>query len=165
MSLTDDLNEPLSDAEVTRRKLLLALGGGALAAAGLGAAITTLEYMKPNVLFEPATRFPVGRPEEIAPGSVLALPRQKVYVVRGPAGIYAMSSVCTHLGCIIQHRRAAGQKEGFFCPCHGSAFDLEGKVVGGPAPRPLDRLDVKIEGGKLVVDTQKKVPPTTVLEV
>lgn len=165
MSLTDDLNEPLSEAEITRRKVLMALGGGAVAAAGLGASVTGLQFMRPNVLFEPATRFPVGRPDEIAPGSVLAMPKQKVFVVRGAEGVYAMSSVCTHLGCIIQYRKAQGQTEGFFCPCHGSAFSIDGKVVGGPAPRPLDRVEVKLEGGKLVVDTQKKVAADTVFKV
>jgi Rieske Fe-S protein len=69
-----------------------------------------------------------------------------------------MSAVCTHLGCVIQHRKEAGQ-EGFFCPCHGSAFDLSGKVVGGPAPRPLDRLGLELRAGKLVVDVRKKVGP------
>src|SRR5437879_3001001 len=58
------------------------------------------------------------------------------------------SPICTHLGC--GYRWDAGEKE-FKCPCHGSVFDLNGKVVGGPAPRSLDRLPVKIENGHLLV--------------
>src|SRR5439155_22472029 len=58
------------------------------------------------------------------------------------------SSICTDVGC--GYRWDAGEKE-FKCPCHGSVFDLNGKVVGGPAPRSLDRLPVKIENGHLLV--------------
>ncbi len=58
------------------------------------------------------------------------------------------SPICTHLGCGF---RWDGSARRFKCPCHGSEFDPDGKVVGGPAPRPLDRLPVKIENGHLVV--------------
>ena len=58
------------------------------------------------------------------------------------------SPICTHLGC--GFRWDAGARK-FKCPCHGSEFDSDGKVVGGPAPRPLDRLPVKVENGHLLV--------------
>ena len=162
MPLIDDLNEPVSAEEMTRRRALAAIGGGALGVAGLGTLITGVSFMKPNVLFEPATRFAVGRPEDISVGTVLDLPRKKLFVVRSEAGFYAMSSVCTHLGCMVQYQKAAGAKETFFCPCHGSRFDVKGEVVGGPAPRPLDRVLLTIDGGKLVADVSKLVPHDTV---
>lgn len=56
------------------------------------------------------------------------------------------SPVCPHLSC-----RVSFSEEKFKCPCHGSIFDQTGKVVGGPAPRPLDTLPHKIEGGELYV--------------
>ncbi len=56
------------------------------------------------------------------------------------------SPVCTHLSC-----RVAWLDEKFKCPCHGSVFDLKGECVAGPAPRPLDTLPHKIEGGQLYV--------------
>ncbi len=56
------------------------------------------------------------------------------------------SPLCTHLNC-----RYAFVKNEFVCPCHGSIFDENGKVIGGPAPRPLDTLPHKIEGGELYV--------------
>jgi cytochrome b6-f complex iron-sulfur subunit len=163
MPLVDDLNEPLSEEELSRRRFLLALGTGALTLAGLGTVATGAQYLRPNVLFEPATKFPVGSPEEIPVGGVLALPKRKLFVVREQAGCYALSAVCTHLGCVIQQGKDAGGRPGFLCPCHGSAFDLTGKVAGGPAPRPLDRLALSLERGRLVVDVSKKAASDAVV--
>ncbi len=162
MPLVDDLLEPVSEKELSRRRLLLAVGGGALGVAGLGTLVTGVRYIRPNVLFEPATRFVVGRVDDLPVGSVLDLPKRKLFVVRSREGFYAMSSVCTHLGCMVRHRKERHASEAFFCPCHGSRFDIRGEVVGGPAPRPLDRVLLEIDGGKLVADVGKPVPPGTV---
>jgi nitrite reductase/ring-hydroxylating ferredoxin subunit len=162
MPLIDDLREPVSEEEVTRRRALAAIGGGALAVAGLGTLITGVRYMRPNVLFEPATRFALGRADDVPVGGVLDLPKRKLFLVRAESGFYAMSSVCTHLGCMVRHQKDPGASEAFFCPCHGSRFDVEGEVLGGPAPRPLDRVRLEIDGGKLVVDVSEPVPHGTV---
>jgi Rieske Fe-S protein len=69
---------------------------------------------------------------------------ESVYLRRRGDAIEAVSATCTHTGCLVQ--RAAG---GFGCPCHRSVFDEEGKPTSGPAPRPLDRLETKIEGERL----------------
>jgi len=75
----------------------------------------------------------------------------EAYVVGCPGGVYALSAVCTHLGCITRFLSDQGV---IACPCHGSRFDLEGNVVEGPAPRPLPWLDVGLDtSGLLVVDT------------
>ncbi|MCL5961790.1 MAG: ubiquinol-cytochrome c reductase iron-sulfur subunit [Chloroflexi bacterium] len=55
---------------------------------------------------------------------------------------------CTHLGCAYRWDQGEGK---FLCPCHDARFDIDGKVVGGPPPRPLDRLKTKVEGGKIFV--------------
>jgi len=60
----------------------------------------------------------------------------------------AMSNICTHLSCRV---RWISDQEQFFCPCHNGIFDKEGKVVGGPPPRPLDRYEVKVEDDQLYV--------------
>lgn len=165
MTLIDDLREDLNEDEAARRRFLFALGGGALAVAGVGTLITSVRFMEPNLLFEPATRVTLGRPEDIPVGEVVVMPRQKLFVVHAAEGFYAMSAVCTHLGCMVRNQPEKETDQAFFCPCHGSRFDLRGNVVGGPAPIPLRRLELTVESGKLVVNLEKEVPEGTVTEV
>jgi cytochrome b6-f complex iron-sulfur subunit len=162
MALVDDLKADVEKVELTRRAAMGKAIGWAFGIAGIGTMITLERYMRPNVLFEPATRFKVARPEEIPLGKVLALPQQKLYVAHGEAGFYAMSAVCTHLGCMTRY---AAEEKTITCPCHGSRFDLGGRVNGGPAPRPLDRLELSLKDGALVVDTRKRVGPDDMLKV
>jgi quinol---cytochrome c reductase iron-sulfur subunit, bacillus type len=63
-----------------------------------------------------------------------------------PSQVIAFSPACTHLGCAYHWNDQKGE---FECPCHGSAFGIDGKVLRGPAPRPLDRYEVKLEGNEL----------------
>ncbi len=60
----------------------------------------------------------------------------------------AFAPQCTHLGCAYHWDDA---NHNFLCPCHTSTFGIDGKVLTGPAPRPLDRYSVKIEGSKLMI--------------
>jgi len=162
MPLDDDLALPLTDQELSRRRFLALVGSGALGAAALGTGITAFRFLEPNVFFEEDSRVGVGRPEEIAPGTVLSLPKHKIYVVRSDAGFFALSSVCTHLGCMTRYERDANQ---IACPCHGSRFQLDGHVKQGPAPKPLPRLQITLERGVLVVDSSKRVAADALLKV
>jgi len=72
-----------------------------------------------------------------------------VWVVRRAGGeVVVYNPHCTHLGCA--YRWNVGTRH-FECPCHGGVYDLDGRVVAGPPPRPLDRLDVRVEGDELAV--------------
>jgi len=62
--------------------------------------------------------------------------------------IIALAPQCTHLGCAYHFDEA---KKQFLCPCHTSVFSMDGKVISGPAPRPLDRFDAKVQNNKLLV--------------
>jgi menaquinol-cytochrome c reductase iron-sulfur subunit len=74
---------------------------------------------------------------------------ETVYVTKDAGGTLAvLSSICPHMGCTVAWRD--GQHD-FYCPCHGSVFDADGKHVSGPAPRGLDPLPNKVEDGKLLV--------------
>jgi menaquinol-cytochrome c reductase iron-sulfur subunit len=73
--------------------------------------------------------------------------RKTAWVVDLPGqGVVAFGPQCTHLGCAYHFQE--DQKQ-FLCPCHASVFALDGKVISGPAPRPLDRYSSKIENKKL----------------
>ena len=65
-----------------------------------------------------------------------------------PGDYVALTAVCTHLGCIVKWVSDKGQ---FLCPCHGGQFSVEGQVLGGPPPKPLEKYPVKIEDADLVV--------------
>jgi menaquinol-cytochrome c reductase iron-sulfur subunit len=60
--------------------------------------------------------------------------------------VVAFGPQCTHLGCAYHWDE---NKSGFICPCHSSIFSVDGKVLAGPAPRPLDRYDTRIEGNRI----------------
>jgi menaquinol-cytochrome c reductase iron-sulfur subunit len=67
--------------------------------------------------------------------------------------VVAYAPSCTHLGCAYKWDDGA---KNFVCPCHTSAFSIDGKVLTGPAPRPLDRYDVRIDGGRILLGEIKK---------
>jgi cytochrome b6-f complex iron-sulfur subunit len=148
---------------VSRRDFFNEIAGGALAIAGLGAAVVTVKYSSPNVLFEPPTTFRAGPLEDYPVNSVTYIQDQQVYIVRTEKGLWALSSVCTHLGCITQWKPESNQ---IACPCHGSKFERDGKVQAGPAPRPLDHFAVRLApDGALVVDKLETVKNTEILKV
>ncbi len=66
----------------------------------------------------------------------------------------AISNRCAHLGCPVRFVQAAGN---FICPCHGGVYDFEGKVLGGPPVRPLDRFQTRVEGGNLQIGPRYSV--------
>jgi len=148
-----ELDEVLDSEETppSRRDFLTQIGVGACAVAAVASGIVTLDYLEPKVLFEPSTTFVAGSPLDFTDGVVRFNKEKKAYVVGTSAGVYALSAVCTHLGCITRFK---SDERVIACPCHGSRFDLEGNVVHGPAPRPLPWLDVTEDAnGNLVVDT------------
>lgn len=163
--MPDDPSEhPKPETDLpNRRDFLSRIGMGACAAAALGSGVVTLDYLRPKVLFEPPTRFRAGGPLDYPEGTVRFHKEQKTYVIGGASGIYAVSAVCTHLGCIT---RFLSDENVIACPCHGSRFDIEGNVVHGPAPRPLPWLEVQEDAaGNLVVDTSVIIPRGKALKV
>ncbi len=74
-------------------------------------------------------------------------------VKRDASNVVAFGPSCTHLGCAY-HWDA--QNNDFLCPCHTSIFSMDGKVVSGPAPRPLDRFETKVDGTRLLIGELKR---------
>lgn len=110
---------------------------------------------------------PAGTVDEYKVGDVKVIREGKFYITRVPEGFMALWWKCPHLGCTVPWKEsdpvmggppgagdtgfAAGGR--FNCPCHGSIYNRYGQIVQGPAPRPMDRFPVRIEGGKILVDT------------
>ena len=156
------MNDPKSgrgqdrDIDQTRRGLLFSTGATTVLLSACGFLGATARFLSPNVLYEPPNRAPIGRPKEFPAGTVTFLPDRQLFVFNNPAGFYAISSVCTHLGCNVRHITG----EGFACPCHGSLYDANGQVVRGPAPQPLAWFGLSLSPrGELVVDTRQIVQP------
>ena len=79
--------------------------------------------------------------------------KSTAWVVKGADNqITAFGPQCTHLGCAYHFEDGKNQ---FLCPCHTSLFGLDGKVLAGPAPRPLDRYETKLNGNQLLVGKLK----------
>jgi len=151
------------EKDLSRRDFFTRVGVGACAVAAGGSGVMTLDYLKPKVLFEPPTTFIAGTPLDFAEGVVRFNKEKKAYVIGASNGVYALSAVCTHLGCIARYK---SDERVIACPCHGSRFDLEGNVVHGPAPRSLPWLDVSEDAqGNLVVDTGIVIPRGKVFRV
>ncbi len=148
----------------TRRYFLEMIGAGALGIAALGAAVRTVQFLSPNTLLEPSLKFKAGRVEIFPPESVTLNKEQKVYIVRAKEGyFYSVSAVCTHLGCITNWKSEQGI---IACPCHGSKFTKEGKVIEGPAPRPLPRFSMSLDDqGQIIVDKSQIVSADVILKI
>lgn len=131
-----------------------------LAAAGTGGAL--FKYMFPVVSYGAPAKFlvPVDDLPEI--GDEIFFSEMKTVIRRqSETEIAAISLVCTHLGCTVNR-----VETGFLCPCHGSQYDADGVVVGGPAPAALPWLEVKkIPGGQLEVDTGVTLPENTYFSI
>jgi len=146
------------DPEPIPRRDFLGIAALASAASTLLFAILGIARLpKAAVLPSPSKRFRLSLPETLAPGVAFVPPGRPVAVFRDGDGVYAISTVCTHLGCVVKPA-----VDGFHCPCHGSQFAPDGTVVRGPAPKPLPWLEVKSAGGgTLIVDEGRTVPPGT----
>lgn len=141
--------EPMS-----RRDFLTTVVYWAIAAATSSVLFGLLRFPKPALFPDIPRVFKIGKPEDYPPGAEKIFEEKKVIVRRDVGGLYAISLICTHLGCIVSKHA-----EKFECPCHGSKFDANGKVIAGPAPKALEWFKVsQLPDGKLVVDTMKKVP-------
>jgi cytochrome b6-f complex iron-sulfur subunit len=155
--------QPTQNGDVSRRDFLNEIAFSALGVAGVGSAVVTYRFLSPNVLFEPPTKFRAGSPDLYPLNSVTYLPEQQVYVVRTSEGFFAVSAVCTHLGCVTQWKP---ESDLIACPCHGSKFKPDGTKIEGPAPRPLPHFQITLTlDGELQVDKLEIVKSTQALKV
>ena len=139
-----------------RRDFLGLAALAATASAFMFSIFGMLKLPKAAVLASPAKKFNVSLSDSLADGEAFIPAGRSVAVFRDGEGVYAISTTCTHLGCIVKPT-----PEGFACPCHGSGFAKDGAVTKGPAPKPLPWLKVTNNSGTFVIDEEKKVPTGT----
>lgn len=149
-------DEPRENAPSARRDFLNDIVAGAFGIAAVGASVVTYQYLLPNALFEPPMSFRAGTPGLYPLNSVTYIEDQEVYIVHKPEGFYAVSAICTHLGCITQWKPALNL---IACPCHGSEFKADGTKVRGPAPISLFHWAITLNANnELFVDKTKTIP-------
>ncbi len=139
----------------TRRRLLELLAGGAAGAAALMAARAGVSFMTPPLTTAPLA--PAVVPAASAPplNAAVYVPAVRAYLLQDAGGYYALSAVCTHLGCLVEQ-----EGEGLQCPCHGSRYNAGGAVLAGPAVQGLPHLALALnDDGAIVVDPNGSVAP------
>jgi cytochrome b6-f complex iron-sulfur subunit len=149
---------PAAINKMDRRSFLswFGLAWLSFAAATGGALSILLRFLFPNVVFEPPTSFKAGFPSDYEIGVVDERWKEKfgVWMMKTAEGMYALSTICTHLGCTPNWLASENK---FKCPCHGSGFYKTGINFEGPAPRPLERYRISLaEDGQILVDKSKK---------
>ncbi len=145
----------------TRREALwLGLSWGAFGFVGVTSIGMLVSFLFPRAPFDPKQVFKAGSLDEYGPDTVSEKYKLKFqcwicnYTYQGRQIVYALSTVCTHLGCTPNWLEADIK---FKCPCHGSGFYPTGINFEGPAPRPLERHKIFIgDDGEIVVDKTKK---------
>jgi cytochrome b6-f complex iron-sulfur subunit len=142
---------------LSRRDFLGLAAFGAAILGSLGALAGSLRFVKSNVYSEESKKFKIGKVENFPIGTTRKIDDKNVFMFSDENGLFAISAICTHLGCIV-----SPAEFGFQCPCHGSQYDEDGNVIGGPAPRPLEWFEIQQEvDGTLFVDAGKAVPQGT----
>ncbi|HWW73997.1 MAG TPA: Rieske 2Fe-2S domain-containing protein, partial [Pyrinomonadaceae bacterium] len=108
-------------------------------------------FFLPRAIFEPSSIFRIGFPGDYALGVDTKWQQQyRIWVVKNSERLFVIYARCTHLGCTPDWKASENK---FKCPCHGSGYDSEGVNFEGPAPRPMDRAEVKMDAeGQVVVN-------------
>ena len=130
--------------------LILGLGAGGVAAAVF---YPIVNYIVPPQEAQSAANSVAlsVKPEEVKPnsGQIFKFGNKPAILIRTPSGdLRAFTAVCTHLGCIVEYRPDLSQ---IWCACHNGVYDLNGRNVSGPPPKPLTPFDVRVRGTQIVV--------------
>jgi cytochrome b6-f complex iron-sulfur subunit len=147
----------VSDVEPTRRRVVELFLGGGLLASLISFVYPVLRYLVPPPVAD------LGGDEVVAAKvGDLKLNSAKIFrfgnrpglLLRTREGEYrALSATCTHLSCTVQYRNDLHQ---IWCACHNGLYDLNGRNVSGPPPRPLENYQVHVRGDDLVVSRKRE---------
>jgi cytochrome b6-f complex iron-sulfur subunit len=103
------------------------------------------------------TVFIAGKVTDFKVGELIPFRKERTFILRTEGGFLAISSICTHLNCVVNWNEMLKK---FECPCHGAKFNPNGEVLEGPPPRPLDLYKLQIAAGNVVVDRAHPIERT-----
>lgn len=139
-------------SQETRRGLVKWLLGGGLTASFLAFLYPVFRFMNPPAVSEASVNEVVaGKVQDfkLNGGKIVKFGSTPALLIHlGDNEWRAFSAVCTHLNCTVQYQEANRQ---IWCACHNGLYDLNGRVVSGPPPRPLDELAVHIRGTEVIL--------------
>ena len=143
-------------AQAPRRRFVEVLLGSGLVASIVSFLYPVLRYLVPpavaNLGGDEIVACKVG---DLKPNSSKVFPfgsRPGLLVLTQQGEYRAVSAVCTHLGCTVQYRAESHQ---VWCACHNGFYDLNGRNISGPPPRPLEEFDVHVRGAEVVVSRKR----------
>ncbi len=138
-----------------RRLLMRTLLGTGFTSSILSFLYRAIRFMWPPAVSESAVNeAPAGKATDLRPnsGRIFKFGARPGILVRTESGEFrAFSAICTHLNCTVQYRP---ERHDIWCACHNGIYDLNGRVIGGPPPRPLEEFKVNIRGEDIVVSKQ-----------
>ena len=161
--MSDEQKQTVREDDLKGRRLFVKMGVGSIAIAACGTGLFAYQFMYPSVLYEPSPVVNAGKPDRYPADSVTLDAETGIYVVRSAEGFYALSAVCTHLGCLTAFKPELGI---IACPCHGSKFQKNGTKIEGPAPKPLPWLRMWMnDDGDLLVDRSNPIAQKQMVRV
>jgi cytochrome b6-f complex iron-sulfur subunit len=150
--------QPSEVASPPRRRFLGMLLGGGLFASALSFIYPVLRYLVPPRITDMGGDTVVaGKVGELRPntGKIFRFGSRPGLLMLGSDGQYrALSATCTHLSCTVQYR---GDLRQVWCACHNGMYDLAGRNLSGPPPRPLEQYDVHVRGDEIIVSRRREV--------
>ena len=150
-----DINENNTAEKNNRRSFLKVLLTGGLAGFAAITIYPILSFLNPPKQTEvQVTSVVVGKVDDIKPGDskIIRFGNKPVIIIRRDENNFtALSATCTHLDCTVQYKK---DEKIIWCACHNGKYDLYGKNISGPPPRPLDKFNVSIKNNELIVSIE-----------
>ena len=150
---TDQLSQP----KPTRRRMVGIFLGGGLLASFASFVYPVLRYLVPPPVVDlGGDEVVAAKLTELKPNSAKIFrfgSRPGLLIMESNGTYRALSATCTHLGCTVQYRTDLRE---VWCACHNGIYDLNGRNLSGPPPRPLDVFDVHVRGDEIVVSRKRE---------
>jgi len=144
--------DPAGLAGVPRRKFINGFLGGSCAAVAAAVVYPVLQFLRPPRIAEaPTNQVLAGKVSELAEKKWKIFPfgsEPGMLILTAPGEYRAFAATCTHLSCTVQYEH---ESKRIWCACHNGWYDLNGRVMAGPPPHPLERYEVNVVGEDIFV--------------